>query len=124
MHSLSNGKTLKLKSESMEFFLSVLWMILFAVMLIGIFINARRVNKYTHQLQSSFPDQWKQLQSLNVMSGEMKTQMNFLKFLFKKKYESLGDAEIANGGESLRTFFIAYFIICGVFFLVTAILII
>jgi hypothetical protein len=107
-----------------EFFLSILWIILFVGMLIGVFVNAKFVSKYIHQLKSLRPEQWAQIQSLDVMSGEMKTQINFLKFLFQKKYETLGDFEIANSGESLRTFFIGYFIVCAIFFLITAILLI
>jgi hypothetical protein len=111
-------------SGEAEFFLSVLWIILFTGMLIGIFVNGRRVNKYIGQLKSLYPEQWGKIQSLNVISGEIKTQINFLKFLFKKQYETLGDFNIANAGESLRTFFIVYFFVCGIFFLITAILLI
>ena len=108
--------------NSVEFIVSSVWLILFMIVMVGVFINVKLVNKYIKSLQSNFPNSWKDIHEVGAMTGEIKTQLNFLKFLYRRDYQSLEDPTVINDGKKLRKFFLFYCFLCGCFFVMTLIL--
>lgn len=97
---------------------------MFAILMIGVFSNARRANKYSQLLRTRFPSVWKDIECTNIVGGEMQTQRNLLGFIVRRKYLLLNNEEIIGGGENLRRYVIAYFVVCAIFFFLTATLLI
>jgi len=100
------------------------WLLMFVILMVGVIANARRANKYSHLLQTRFPNAWKDIECTKIIGGEMQTQRNLLGFIVRRKYLLLNDEEIIGGGENLRRYVIAYSVVCAIFFLLTATLLI
>ena len=103
---------------------SIVWIVLFAVMLIGVVVMSRRANQYTDYISKRHPTLWNSLRKEHVVSGEMRTQTNLFLFFMRREYSKHGDDYLENKGDALRKLIILYFVMCAVFFLSTIFLLI
>jgi hypothetical protein len=103
----------------MESILSVVWVALFLTLIVGVFLSAVYSKKCFSSLRTDFPEKWSDMQDEGIFAGEIKTQVNLLKFILVKDYENVGGQELSKLGNNLRILLLIYAPIFLVFFFLT-----
>lgn len=102
--------------------LSGMWIVLFVALVVGVVLGNAFSKRYFSLLRSDFPDVWAGMQSGNVFFGELKTQVNLLKFIFTKSYAEVGGEEQVRQGSRLRSTFLIYFSFLAIFLVLSVFL--